>query len=85
MNYINVQDQREFDPDNPLNKPDVPEDVQEAIRTLIRWSGDDPEREGLLDTPKRVGRALLEYCQDIKKIQRYILAEYLKRSVAMMK
>ena len=48
MNYINVQDQREFDPDNPLNKPDVPEDVQEAIRTLIRWSGDDPEREGLL-------------------------------------
>ena len=63
MNYINVQDQREFDPDNPLNKPDVPEDVQEAIRTLIRWSGDDPEREGLLDTPKRVGRAWLEYCQ----------------------
>jgi GTP cyclohydrolase I len=63
MNYMNVHDHDEFDPENPLNKPDVPEDVQEAIRTLIRWSGDDPEREGLRDTPKRVGRAWLEYCQ----------------------
>ncbi|MDE0933786.1 MAG: GTP cyclohydrolase I FolE [Novosphingopyxis baekryungensis] len=41
----------------------VPDDVQEAIRTLIRWTGDDPDREGLLDTPKRVGRAWKEYCQ----------------------
>ncbi len=62
MNYMNVHDHDEFDPENPLNKPDVPEDVQEAIRTLIRWSGDDPDREGLIDTPKRVGRAWLEYC-----------------------
>jgi GTP cyclohydrolase I len=51
------------DEDNPLGKPPVPEDVQEAVRTLIRWSGDDPSREGLLDTPKRVARAWLEYCQ----------------------
>ena len=35
----------------------VPEEVQDAIRTLIRWSGDDPTREGLIDTPARVGRA----------------------------
>lgn len=41
----------------------VPEDVAEAIRTLIRWAGDDPSREGLLDTPKRVARAWKEYCQ----------------------
>ena len=40
----------------------VPEDVQEAIRTLIRWSGDDPAREGLVDTPARVARAWREYC-----------------------
>ena len=53
----------DFDPENPLNKPDVPEHVQAAIRTLIEWAGDDPTREGLLDTPKRVGRAWLEYCQ----------------------
>ncbi|KHK91413.1 GTP cyclohydrolase I FolE [Novosphingobium malaysiense] len=51
------------DEDNPLGKPDVPDDVQEAIRTLIRWAGDDPTREGLQDTPKRVARAWLEYCQ----------------------
>ena len=37
--------------------------MQDAIRTLIRWSGDDPDREGLLDTPARVGRAWKEYCQ----------------------
>ena len=41
----------------------VPDDVQDAIRTLIRWTGDDPSREGLLDTPARVGRAWKEYCQ----------------------
>jgi GTP cyclohydrolase IA len=41
----------------------VPEDVVEAIRTLIRWAGDDPTREGLIDTPKRVARAWKEYCQ----------------------
>jgi len=34
----------------------VPDTVQEAIRTLIRWSGDDPAREGLLDTPARVAQ-----------------------------
>jgi GTP cyclohydrolase IA len=39
----------------------VPADVVEAVRTLIRWTGDDPEREGLLDTPKRVARAWREY------------------------
>ena len=39
----------------------VPDDVREAVRTLIRWAGDDPDREGLLDTPARVGRAWKEY------------------------
>ncbi|MGN6270309.1 MAG: GTP cyclohydrolase I FolE [Sphingomonas sp.] len=41
----------------------VPDEVAEAVRTLIRWAGDDPSREGLLDTPKRVARAWKEYCQ----------------------
>ncbi len=40
----------------------VPHDVAEAVRTLIRWAGDDPHREGLLDTPQRVARAWREYC-----------------------
>ncbi len=40
----------------------VPDAVAEAIRTLIRWTGDDPAREGLIDTPRRVARAWKEYC-----------------------
>lgn len=42
---------------------DVPEDVAAAVRTLIRWAGDDPDREGLLDTPRRVARAWKEYAK----------------------
>jgi len=41
----------------------VPDDVQEAVRTLIRWAGDDPAREGLRDTPQRVARAWKEYAR----------------------
>ena len=41
----------------------VPDDVREAVRTLIRWAGDDPDREGLLDTPARVARAWKEYAR----------------------
>jgi GTP cyclohydrolase I len=47
----------------PPPKIPVPEDVAEAIRTLLRWAGDDPTREGLVDTPQRVARAWKEYCQ----------------------
>jgi GTP cyclohydrolase I len=45
----------------PAPKVAVPADVAEAVRTLIRWAGDDPDREGLLDTPARVARAWKEY------------------------
>ncbi|MEN3973277.1 GTP cyclohydrolase I FolE [Sphingomicrobium sp. XHP0235] len=44
-------------------KIDVPDNVQDAVRTLLRWAGEDPEREGLLDTPKRVARAWAEYAR----------------------
>ncbi len=40
----------------------VPDNVAEAVRTLIEWAGDDPSREGLRDTPRRVARAWREYC-----------------------
>jgi len=52
----------------------VPDDVADAIRTLIRWSGDDPEREGLIDTPKRVARAWREYCQGYAEDPAYHLS-----------
>lgn len=35
----------------------------EAVRELVRWIGDDPKREGLVDTPRRVVDAFLEYFQ----------------------
>ena len=44
-------------------KVEVPDEVAEAVRTLIRWAGDDPDREALLDTPKRVARAWREYAR----------------------
>ncbi len=47
----------------PAAKIPVPDEVADAVRTLLRWAGDDPSREGLLDTPKRVARAWREYCQ----------------------
>ena len=37
------------------------EDAEAAIRTLIRWAGDDPGREGLRDTPKRVAKSYGEF------------------------
>ena len=40
----------------------VPDHVAAAVRTIIEWTGDDPAREGLLDTPGRVARAWREYC-----------------------
>jgi GTP cyclohydrolase I len=41
----------------------IPPEVRDAVRTLIRWAGDDPDREGLLDTPRRVARAWQEYAR----------------------
>lgn len=36
-------------------------EAQEAVKTLILWAGDDPEREGLIDTPRRVAKAYEEF------------------------
>ena len=47
----------------PTPADEVPPDVSEAVRTLIRWAGDDPDREGLLDTPRRVAKAWREYAR----------------------
>ena len=37
------------------------EEAEAAIRVLLRWAGDDPTREGLIDTPSRVARAYEEF------------------------
>jgi len=54
----------------------VPAEVEEAVKTLIRWAGDDPEREGLIDTPKRVARAWREYAKGYAEDP----AQHLKRT-----
>jgi GTP cyclohydrolase I len=58
----------------PGPKIEVPADVQDAVRTLIRWAGDDPDREGLLDTPARVGRAWKEYARGYAEDPAYHLS-----------
>ena len=51
-------------------------EAEDAVRTLIRWAGDDPEREGLLATPARVVRAYEEWFAGYKDNPR----DYLKRT-----
>lgn len=58
-----------------MSKP-TREQAEEAVRTLLQWAGDDPDREGLLDTPGRVVRAYEEWFQgyDVDPL------DYLKRT-----
>ena len=46
---------------NSLEKSISKEDAEKAVETLIRWAGDDPSREGLKETPKRVVKAFNEF------------------------
>lgn len=53
-------------PDNDMTRVDdverpSMEEAMDAVRTLIAWAGDDPKREGLIDTPKRVVKAYQEW------------------------
>lgn len=45
------------------DKKPTREQAEQAIRTLLLWAGDDPKREGLIDTPARVARAYEEFFQ----------------------
>src|SRR5689334_5543106 len=47
-------------PKKPFVRPSRDE-AEAAVRTLIAWAGDDPTREGLLDTPRRVTKAYGEF------------------------
>ena len=46
---------------SPLEKSTSREEAEKAVETLIRWAGDDPSREGLKETPKRVVNAFNEF------------------------
>ena len=70
MNFLNSKPEV-GKKEKPVTKPSCQE-AEEAVRTLLRWAGDDPLREGLLDTPSRVVRAYSEwfagYNEDPEKI-----------------
>ncbi len=60
----------------PSDQSDRPsrEEVEAAVRTLVRWTGDDPERDGLRDTPKRVTKAFEEYFRGYNEDPEQILS-----------
>ncbi|WP_029058751.1 GTP cyclohydrolase I FolE [Stappia stellulata] len=72
---LNPVAQRDDSAEAPATRP-TREEAEAAVRTLLAWAGDDPMREGVLDTPKRVAKAYKEifsgYDQDP--------AEHLKRT-----
>ena len=59
-----------------MQEPPSQAEAEAAVRVLLRWAGDDPEREGLLDTPKRVVKAYRDWFSG------YALdpADYLRRT-----
>ena len=63
---------------NPTSKP-TREEAEDAVKTLISWAGDDPAREGLIETPKRVVKSYEEfydgYGQDPEEILSKVFEE----------
>ena len=50
------------------NKPEVTDkEAEEAFKMILTWMGEDPSREGLLETPKRVVKAFKEYFKGYKQ------------------
>ena len=48
-------------------------DAEDAFRTILAWMGEDPNREGLLETPKRVVKAFKEYFKGYKEDPNLVL------------
>ena len=61
----------------PLTRP-TRDEAEAAVRTLIAWAGDDPAREGLLDTPRRVTKAYREFFAGYEEDPRTILSKTFK-------
>ena len=52
---------------NPIKKEVSDNQAEEAFRTILTWIGEDPYREGLVETPKRIVKAFKEYFQGYKQ------------------
>lgn len=75
MNIQNPQSTKVSSSDSVTDKP-TREQAEDAVRTLLKWAGDDPNREGLLDTPARVARAYEQWFRGYSEDP----AEMLKRT-----
>ena len=56
-----------------VNKKISDKDAEDAFRTILAWMGEDPNREGLLETPKRVVKAFKEYFKGYKEDPNLVL------------
>jgi GTP cyclohydrolase IA len=63
---------------NSVSRPSR-EEAEAAVRTLIAWAGDDPAREGLLDTPRRVTKAYREFFAGYDEDPKAILSKTFKQ------
>lgn len=61
----------------PVERPSR-EEAEAAVRTLIAWAGDDPTREGLIETPKRVAKAYEELFSGYRKSAEEALSKVFK-------
>ncbi len=64
----------------PANDPSKPsrDQAEDAVRTLLKWIGEDPSREGLLDTPKRFVKAYEEFFSGYTKDPAAVLGKTFK-------
>ena len=70
---------------NERNQKPSREEAEAAVRTLIAWAGDDPSREGLLETPKRVVKSYEEFYEGYDKTLKRFYLKSLKRLKDTMK
>ena len=62
------------DIDNNQNSKKISDkEAEEAFKTILAWMGEDPSREGLLETPKRVVKAFKEYFKGYKEDPKQVL------------
>ena len=59
--FITRRNDKPLDPKNTMYKRPTMAEAESAIRTLIQWVGDNPDRVGLLGTPNRVVRSYQEF------------------------
>ena len=64
---------KDTDNNNLDEKKVSDKEAEDAIRTILSWMGEDPKREGLLETPKRVVKAFKEYFKGYKEDPTQIL------------